>query len=130
MIIEDGKALLLHRITKEKEYWVFPGGGVEEYDESLEAALIRECEEELGVKVDIGDFFMNAYFEMNGEDQEQHIFFCEIISGELGSGQGPEYQPAGGYEGSFEVEWVAFADLKHKHVLPEEVKDKIIEDLL
>ena len=35
-----------------KEYYVIPGGGVEE-GESLEEALIREIKEELGIDIEI-----------------------------------------------------------------------------
>lgn len=127
IIIDEDKILFIHRVMNEREYWVLPGGGVEEYDESLESALMRECEEELGVDVEVGDFYMNTYFEMNGEEQEQHIFFCKVVSGELGTGQGPEYQPDSGYEGIYEIEWVSVFDLEGKNVLPEEIKYKLME---
>lgn len=126
IIAEEDKVLFIHRVTHGKEYWVLPGGGVEKYDADLESALIRECEEELGVDVEVGDFYMNTYFEMNGEEQEQHIFFCKVVSGELGTGQGPEYQPDSGYEGTYEIEWVSLLDLEDKNILPEEIKYKFI----
>ena len=88
VIIEEGKILLMHRVVGEKEYWILPGGGVEEDDADLESALIRECEEELGVRVEVGEFFTNSYFDMDGETWEQHIYHCRIVDGELGSGQG------------------------------------------
>lgn len=125
IIQEDEKLLFIHRITDDKEYWIFPGGGVEEKDASLEAALIRECKEELGVQVEVGDFFTKTYFVMDGGEQEQYIFYCRIIDGEIGTGDGPEFQPGSGYHGSYEVEWVNVNELGNKNVLPPEVKDKL-----
>lgn len=121
VVIEDDKVLFIHRIRNEKEYWVLPGGGVEDEDFDLESALRRECMEELGVEIEVGDFFTKTYFELDGEEQEQHIFRCRIMGGELGTGEGPEYQEGGDYEGSFEIEWVHFSEFEGKHILPEEI---------
>ena len=128
IICEGDKYLFIHRVREDREYWVFPGGGVEAEDATLESALIRECEEELGVLVEVGELFTKTYFTMDGEEQEQHIYFCSIVSGEIGTGQGPEYQEGTGYEGSFEVEWVHITEMKDKHILPEEVKDILLGD--
>lgn len=128
IICEEDRYLFIHRVREDKEYWVFPGGGVEDDDASLEAALIRECEEELGVQIEVGELFTKTYFVMDGEEQEQHIYFCTIISGDIGTGQGPEFQEDTGYEGSFEAEWVHIAEMKDKYILPEEVKDMLIGD--
>ncbi|MDD3190936.1 MAG: NUDIX domain-containing protein [Candidatus Pacebacteria bacterium] len=127
IIKKEERCLFIHRVVEDREYWVFPGGGVEEGDASLESALIRECEEELGVQVKVGEFFTKTYFEMDGEQQEQYIFFCEIVSGEIGTGQGPEFQADSGYEGNFEVEWLHFREIKTRNILPEEVKEIIIK---
>ncbi|HHW68814.1 MAG TPA: C26 family cysteine hydrolase domain-containing family [Tenericutes bacterium] len=60
----------------EKEYYVIPGGGIEE-DESLEENIIRELKEELSVDVKIIGYL--------GSDQNKntisHFFRCEIING-------------------------------------------------
>ena len=53
--ILDNKILLIHRINLERpvgeqEYYVIPGGGVEE-GESLQDAAVREVDEETSVKV-------------------------------------------------------------------------------
>ena len=55
-IIDGGRVLACER-AEPPEFagrWEFPGGKVE-IGESDTAALVRECAEELGVKVEIGD---------------------------------------------------------------------------
>ena len=55
-IVEDGRVLACERSDPPEVAgkWEFPGGKVEA-DESEEEALIRECEEELGVLVAVGE---------------------------------------------------------------------------
>lgn len=50
VIIQDGKILLIRRIRNGEEYYVFPGGGVEE-NESIEDSMDREIKEELCLDV-------------------------------------------------------------------------------
>lgn len=126
-IIKKGDdTLLIHRIKKGREYWVFPGGGVEEADKSKEAALIRECAEELGVEVSVGNLF--TVYGLSETNEVQHEFFydCEIISGTLGTGTGPEFQKGAGYEGMYALEWIPLADFPLRNIQPEEVKRKLI----
>lgn len=47
---KEGKIGLLH--VTSKNYYKFPGGGIEE-GEDIKIALDRECEEELGVQVEV-----------------------------------------------------------------------------
>lgn len=125
-IISDGERyLFIRRVVEDREYWVFPGGGVEEDDADLMSALRRECLEELGVEVEVGELFIKTYFELHGEEQEQHIFHCRIKDGELGTGTGPEYQEGTGYRGSFEIVWVHKSELADKRILPEEVGEEL-----
>ncbi|MCC6569407.1 MAG: NUDIX domain-containing protein, partial [Anaerolineales bacterium] len=50
VLIENNKIALIERHRAGLEYFVFPGGGVDE-GESPEQAAVREAMEELGVEV-------------------------------------------------------------------------------
>jgi len=50
IVIKDNKILLMHRIYKGKEYWVFPGGHLQQGEE-LAGAAIREILEETTIIV-------------------------------------------------------------------------------
>ena len=52
-IVRDGRLLAAHRRTPPIG-WEFPGGKVED-GESGVGALVRECREELGVTIEVGD---------------------------------------------------------------------------
>ena len=52
VLIQEGKVALIERHRAGLDYFVFPGGGVDE-GESPEQAAIREAMEELGVEVAI-----------------------------------------------------------------------------
>ena len=125
VIVKEEKLLVIHRVKEGLEYWVFPGGGVED-SETLSEALRRECMEELGVIVEIGDVFMAKEFTANNIVSKEFFVKCEIISGELGSGKGPEYIPDSGYKGSYNLEWIPVKELLRFAIKPEEVRDMIL----
>ena len=56
VIIENGR-VLLNRERKsdgtESEWWMFPGGGAEDFDISLEEVCRREVKEEMGIDIEI-----------------------------------------------------------------------------
>ena len=73
-------AMFRRRITEDgavKDYYVIPGGGIDE-NESLEENVIREIKEEFLVDVKIIGYLC---FDEN-EDAISHFFSCEIVSGE------------------------------------------------
>lgn len=55
----DNKILLIHRHKNGQEYWVLPGGGIED-EETLEMALRREVMEETSMKILSYNSFMNV----------------------------------------------------------------------
>ncbi len=61
--------------------WEFVGGKVEA-GESREEALIRECREELGVKICVEDVFMDVLHEYPDITIHLTVFRASIVSGE------------------------------------------------
>jgi len=122
VIVQDGKVILIKR-TKEGQpvYYCFPGGGIEESDASAETALIRECQEELGVVVRVGhEIYRHAF---NGAPD---VFYrCDIVSGliqkKIG---GPEAERPDIY-GAYEVMWVDLEKISQLNIQPPEMKEVI-----
>lgn len=128
IIIKDDKILLMKRGKGGRTYWVFPGG-LAESGETDSQALIREVKEEMGVTVALDKLLLQMKSkkpEARGDDE--YFYLCRYLSGEAGTGQGPEYQPNSGYIGTYEPEWVAVKDMDKLEVLPEEVKNLVLKN--
>jgi 8-oxo-dGTP diphosphatase len=129
VIMENNALLLIHRIMQGREYYVFPGGGVEE-GETEQAALAREALEELGVSVEVGEQFAECKLGPSGSEDQKEVFYrCRITGGTLGTGQGPEFQTGTHYEGMYLLEWIPYDELPGKDILPEQVKRKLIAEV-
>ena len=89
----NGGYAFMHRknVIKRKdfrEYYTFPGGGLEE-NETLEEGVKREIKEEFGINVKV----IKKLYEMYSEkfNQREYFFLCEYESGVFGTGNGPEF---------------------------------------
>ena len=67
--------------------WEFVGGKAEE-GESLEEALVRECREEIGVTVKVGEAYMTVTYDYPDIPVHLTLFRAEITSGEPRSMEG------------------------------------------
>lgn len=130
--MEDGFAFM-HRVgvIKRKdiqEYYTFPGGGLEE-GETPEEGCRREIKEEFGIDVKV----VKKLYEMKSEkfNQKEIFYLCEYISGEFGTGEGPEFSndPKYADSGKYLPEIIRREDIENLLLLPTEVKEKFIEDL-
>ena len=126
IIVKDSSILTMKRVKSNETYWVFPGGGVEDGEENI-GAMIRECKEELGVDVEVLELmFENSFVRKEDGEQREYFYKCNIVGGELGTGDGPEYQENSGYEGVYELEWIKFGELKNFDIRPGAIKDVLL----
>lgn len=101
-MIDDSGRLVLFKRTKpgHDSYWTAPGGGVEDGDVSVEAALHRELAEELGAEVtDASQVFLFSSPSDAGI-AVQHFFVARLASLDESARSGPEFSDPsrGGYE--------------------------------
>jgi 8-oxo-dGTP diphosphatase len=72
---KDDKLLLVKEVLEsKKEYWIFPGGGVE-FGETIEEAAVREAKEETGLDVEIKEFLGFKEVIVPKYDYHTIIFF-------------------------------------------------------
>lgn len=108
------ETVLIHRKKLGKEYWVFPGGGVEEGETEEEAAL-RELEEETGLKPE-KMIFTGKY--QNKKDKRHPIFFAKVIEKSELRMTGPETNSEDNW---YRPEWIKVSEArKLKHIYPRE----------
>ncbi len=115
IIIKDSKILLIHRFKNGQEYWVLPGGGVED-NETLDEALVREVKEETSLNL--------ISFELLGtseHEEHQHIFYkCILAKGNSEIG-GPEKENSSN-NNIYILEWVSLINVQNLNLYPESVK--------
>ena len=132
--MENGYALM-HRMNVKKkensnapygEYYVFPGGGLEE-NETLEEGVKREVLEEFGIEVEVKE---KLYFRQIGDELDEYLFLCKYVSGTLGTGTGPEFSgdPKYADRGLYIPTIVPKEEIKNIRLLPEEFKEKMLKD--
>ena len=125
--IIDNQLLTIHRIKANDEYYVIPGGGIE-LNESPVEAVKREFMEELGIEVSVSE--EKPVYVLETEKEIQHFFLVQYISGEIGTGEGPEFNGDPEYSGRGEYlpELLDMSLLANYNLVPTEIKKSLIED--
>ena len=121
VLIQDNKVALIERHRAGLDYFVFPGGGVDE-GESPEQAAVREAMEELGVEIVI----KQKVAEVKVGLKSRHLYFLvEQTGGEFGAGVGEEYtvsDPQSLEEGIYIPIWMPVDELEHhQNVYPADI---------
>ena len=111
LVVKDD-AILINRFW---DRWSFPGGGIEP-GETIETGLLREVEEETGVKVTKGPLLdiAEAFLASHREDGIffhciMYYFLCSDPVGEVSDAGFAEYEKADMQK----AEWVPLSDAQH-----------------
>lgn len=121
IIVRDGSLCLVACLDAEGPWYMLPGGG-QRPGETLAAALRRECVEEIGADVVVGDLVLvRDYIVANhefadrkneSEHQVELMFVCDLAPGaEPRVGPAPDSMQDG-------VAWLPLADLHRHRVYP------------
>jgi 8-oxo-dGTP diphosphatase len=129
ILIEDDKVALIERHRAGLDYYVFPGGGVDE-GETPEQAAVREAFEELGVEVVVRQKTAIVHFDYS----TQVYFLVERIGGEFGTGIGEEFtdsDPDDPQQGIYIPIWMPIEELpRHEKVFPEGVAKLVLDSMI
>ncbi len=132
IIERDGKILLVKHVHPQTkfEWWVPPGGGVEDKDDSILDCVKREVFEETGLKVKVENspVFIREFADKENDTLNLELFFkAIIIGGELTidniHGNGPDEQYIK------DVKWLSLNEIQDKVVFPEELKSNFGKDV-
>jgi 8-oxo-dGTP pyrophosphatase MutT (NUDIX family) len=129
IIVKDGKVLLFHRFAHNREYFVFPGGGIEA-NETPEEAVIRELGEELTIKVKIDRFIgeIDNVGEGGFGPSQGYYFLIKDFTGT--PTLGGEEKAAESQTNQYLIEWHSVKGLKDMPLLvPKEARDAVVKYL-
>ena len=119
IVFREGKILLMHRIKKGFEYYVFPGGHRRDGDTG-EDTVEREVYEETGIKVIIKGL---AFTHEDTESGHRDFYYaCEWLEGITPELMGDE-KIRNSRDNFFEPMWVEADKVDSINILPEYAKD-------
>ena len=122
VIVDQGKLLLIHRVKESEDYWVLPGGSVEE-DETPEEACCREVREEVGLEIEI----LKLFAKLLNRNREEIYFSAKRRSGSLALG-GPELA-RNSKSNRYEPKWVDLKRLPELNLLPAKIRTIMAEQI-
>jgi ADP-ribose pyrophosphatase YjhB (NUDIX family) len=128
ILLDADDRLVLIRRTKPGQpvYWTTPGGGVEDTDASIEAALHREIAEEVGAEATgASQVFLNTRLSDAGP-AVQHFFVARLTRMDWSARSDPEFGDPS--KGSYDLELVDLHgdDLASIDLVPTALKEFIL----
>lgn len=129
VLIQDGKVALIERHRAGLDYFVFPGGGVDE-GETPEQAAVREALEELGIDVAIKQKIAEIQL---GQKSRQVYYLVEQTGGEFGTGTGEEFtdsDPDSPEQGIYIPIWMPIEELpRYQNIYPGSVAKQVVHSV-
>jgi ADP-ribose pyrophosphatase YjhB (NUDIX family) len=125
ILMKDNKILLLHRIKNDNEYYVFPGGGLEQ-GETKREGLKREMREETNLEIEIDRLLYIHDYSSN----QQLFYLCKYINGRAKlTEDSDEMRKMEKGDQLYEPVWMDIKEFANLLVYPLEVRDWLIKDL-
>ncbi len=126
IIVHQGKILLHERWRDGLHYFSIPGGHVEA-GETIEAAVLRELHEEIGLEVRL----QRQVYLVKIDDYVHHIFLCDYVDGE------PELQTTAPESADhlagtnrYKPQWIPVEKVKElPFVYWEPIREQLVHDL-
>lgn len=125
---DQGRILMVKQHHEGKDIWMVPGGGIDE-GENSEQAAIREVREETGLDVKIKRLLWHVEEVSEARGQRfVNFFLAEIAGGKLGLGADPEFDEA--HQVLREARFLTKKEImKLKWVYPEYLKTELWDAL-
>lgn len=130
LIIHEAKLLAIKMRDQSGIFYILPGGG-QQHGETLHQSLSRECLEEIGTEVKIGELlYVREYIGRNHEFRSSHkafhqvenVFCCHLTNPQdVGSGSEYDKKQIG-------VEWLPLASIQEQRILPKVLKDYLTDE--
>ena len=121
---KDKTKVLLFKVGDDRDFYMLPGGRIEQFESSKEA-IIREIKEELGWLLEY-DFccIQENFLETKGMKITQYNFcYKAIYDGKISN------EPIKCLDNEYQTfKWVAVQELNNYKILPESNKDLILEN--
>ena len=123
IVIDNDKLVTMYRNKEGKIYYTFPGGGMEG-DETKEACVVRECQEEFGINVKP----IKHVYTYENDTTIQYFYTCKWLSGEFGSGAGEEFQEDRNC-GDYRPTLMPIEDIPNLPLMPPEIAKLLVDDI-
>lgn len=126
VVIPDrqGRILMVKQHHEGKDLWLVPGGGIEDGENSIEAA-VREAKEETGLDIEVTGVAWHIE-EVSEERGQRFVNYMigEVVGGELALGKDPEFD--NDHQVLREVKFLSREEIgRLEHVFPKFFNDEI-----
>lgn len=125
IIFIDNNLAVMHRVKKDRDYYVFPGGGVEKEDINKEETVKREVKEELGIEVNP----KKLVYIYEKDNTTQYYYLCEMIGGSFGTGQGLEIINYWERKGFYLPDLIKIDRIDQLNLEPKKLTNILLEDI-